>query len=380
MDAIERSAIHRSLATSASRVALARSRHANAALNDPAHAIDILRSVLQKSINEEIRKVLQRFRDGYFAPAVANASRNLGAGKVSDRLVDDVCANALEHAKKALYEKEDDKLKKSNPDGTKKLSRPNTDLILVYKSGKPVRREGPLWEPSRITEDTFFILGSKANKAMGFGQTRGRLYIKHPELLKYSGDQEDKEWLAKNQLMSTTGGKAYLMVLDDIVGLVRSNEYASHPRLQPDQLVGFKAPSFMVKKIRRFTAMVRTKPMIDDDDLIAEGKRQIASWERERKKLCRRRHRKRQRASNPSSWPVTTTAATATARATTPPQNSILMDEDEELGFLHGMNLNNLVREFEMESTSNDNNLESILSLADEDEEANEVEAEKPKG
>ena len=52
-----------------------------------------------------------------------------------------------------------------------------------------------------------FILGSRANKALGFGQTRGRLYIKHPELFKYSGDQTDKEWLAKANLMATTGGK-----------------------------------------------------------------------------------------------------------------------------------------------------------------------------
>ena len=28
------------------------------------------------------------------------------------------------------------------------------DLILVSKSGRPVRREGPKWEPSRLTEDT----------------------------------------------------------------------------------------------------------------------------------------------------------------------------------------------------------------------------------
>ena len=64
-----------------------------------------------------------------------------------------------------------------------------------------------------MTSETLFVLGSKANKALGLGQTRGRLYMKHPELFKYSGDAEDKEWLTKNQVMSTTGGKAYLMVL-----------------------------------------------------------------------------------------------------------------------------------------------------------------------
>ena len=51
---------------------------------------------------------------------------------------------------------------------------------------------------------------------------------------RYSGDQEDKEWLAKNQLMSTTGGKAYLMVLEDILELAHSADMSSHPRHQVD--------------------------------------------------------------------------------------------------------------------------------------------------
>ena len=74
------------------------------------------------------------------------------------------------------------------------LGRPNTDLILVNKAGRPVResftrekhdfkcsqvrREGGKWEAGRLATDTLFILGSRANKALGFGQTRGRLYIK----------------------------------------------------------------------------------------------------------------------------------------------------------------------------------------------------------
>ncbi len=64
------------------------------------------------------------------------------------------------------------------------LVKPYTDVIVISKSGKPVRREGPKWEPERFVDDMLFILGSKANKALGYGQTRGRLYIKHPELFK----------------------------------------------------------------------------------------------------------------------------------------------------------------------------------------------------
>lgn len=60
----------------------------------------------------------------------------------------------------------------------------------------PAKREGPKWDPERITQKSLFIMGAKANKVLGYGQTRGRLYVRHPELLRYSGDQEDKEWLA----------------------------------------------------------------------------------------------------------------------------------------------------------------------------------------
>ena len=65
--------------------------------------------------------------------------------------------------------------------------------MLAFNSGRPVslssdkkvetfdaqvRREGGKWEAGRLATDTLFILGSRANKALGFGQTRGRLYIK----------------------------------------------------------------------------------------------------------------------------------------------------------------------------------------------------------
>jgi hypothetical protein len=35
--------------------------------------------------------------------------------------------------------------------------------------------------------------------------------------------------------MATTGGKAYLMVLQDILDLVESPEYSAHPKQQPGQ-------------------------------------------------------------------------------------------------------------------------------------------------
>ena len=62
-------------------------------------------------------------------------------------------------------------------------------------------------------------------RSLGFGATRGRLYTKHPELYKYCGDQDDKQWLHDNTLMPSTGGKAYLMISSDIRELAETDEY-----------------------------------------------------------------------------------------------------------------------------------------------------------
>ncbi|KPM10954.1 hypothetical protein QR98_0095190 [Sarcoptes scabiei] len=106
------------------------------------------------------------------------------------------------------------------------------------------------WDPSRLTTETLFVLGSKANKALGFGSTRGRLYSKHSELFRYIGDHEDKEWLHKNRLMPPTGGKAYLLVKDDIIDLINSNEYRDVPGVNVEDMgAGFTVPQLMIDKI-----------------------------------------------------------------------------------------------------------------------------------
>lgn len=122
----------------------------------------------------------------------------------------------------------------------------------------PLKREGPKWDPDRITYNTLFIMGAKANKALGFGQTRGRLYVRHPELVRYSGDQEDKEWLAAKNLMPPSGGKAYLMLLEDIKELTLLDEYRNNPNLNLNELRGFEVPAFMINKVKNFIECVRT--------------------------------------------------------------------------------------------------------------------------
>lgn len=133
---------------------------------------------------------------------------------------------------------------------------------VTQTSRVPVKRDGAKWNSERINSSTLFIMGAKANKVLGFGQTRGRLYVRHPELVRYSGDQEDKEWLAQHSLMPPTGGKAYLMILDDIRDLTATDDYKNSPNLQLNELKGFVVPPFMTNKIRTYIENARTDTRI----------------------------------------------------------------------------------------------------------------------
>ncbi|TRY74770.1 hypothetical protein TCAL_09196 [Tigriopus californicus] len=448
LEAIGRSSIHQSLVTPASHVAMARARAS--ALQDPREAMDLVRTLVQTNMTREIKAVMSKYAEAFFRPAFKNALANLGEDRVPPNLVEEVCAQALRSASETLFATQTMeasethqsaglkrpsaecgglrplgspvKKKKKNSKRHEHLhdrnSKPNTDLILVSKTGKPVRREGPKWESHRLSPNSLFILGSKANKALGFGQTRGRLYIKHPEYFKYSGDQEDKEWLAKNQLMTTTGGKAYLMVLEDILELAQSPDYASHPRQQPNELIGFTVPEFMLAKMKCFIDHLKTDHSIPDESLLKYADQQFALWEEARKGLTGL-------SSNSSSaalaikfepeGPKVSNKSNGMLLSNASSTNNLELDTDEEqkvqvqeilneikkeeaavaaasvsdsvatasssggaedvdLGFLHGMNLNHLVREFELDASgSAAEHLSGLLSLAADDVSGEEV-------
>ncbi|RWS21821.1 deoxynucleotidyltransferase terminal-interacting protein 1-like protein [Leptotrombidium deliense] len=132
--------------------------------------------------------------------------------------------------------------------------------VKVYsKTNESMRREGPQWDPNRLTSETRFVLGSKANKALGFGATRGRLYTKHATLFRYIGDQEDKQWLHERRLMPLAGGRAYLLIRDDIQNLLDSDEYKNAPGVNPNDMgQGFTVPETMLVKMRTVMEAMRS--------------------------------------------------------------------------------------------------------------------------
>ncbi|NWQ84565.1 TDIF1 protein, partial [Columbina picui] len=133
------------------------------------------------------------------------------------------------------------------------------------KVSEPVRRDGPKWDPSRLTETTTFVLGSRANKALGMGGTRGRLYIKHPHLFKCSSD--GGMWVAAlpSRCLGARGSpelcplvpQAYLLVEEDIRDLAASDDYRDSVDLRLEELKPFVPPAWMTEKMQKHMETLR---------------------------------------------------------------------------------------------------------------------------
>lgn len=271
-------------------------------ITSPTKSLDLLRKNLQNAINKDIDNVLKKYVEKFFQPAINNIRNNLGKDSVGEDHIKDVCKQMLEEAKvmyavspnsrdSSPYEYShseaeseasltDLRVGRISPIGHYKRKEADMEIETVpsfammpakrhrnkthqstdYSSCKlSLKRDGPKWNPDRVRGNTLFIMGARANKVLGYGQTRGRLYVRHPNLVRYSGDQEDKEWLASKNLMPPSGGKAYLMLLEDIKELTESEEYRNSPNLQLHELRGFEVPLFLLIKIKNFIEYVRNE-------------------------------------------------------------------------------------------------------------------------
>ncbi|NXM36009.1 TDIF1 protein, partial [Oxyruncus cristatus] len=249
---------------------------------DPSVSMDLLRAVLQPSINEEIRGVFNKYMK-FFQTAAINVRDNVGEEVDPEQLIQETCRSCLEQAKllfsdgkkvvprlpheqagtKRARQMDEELSRRGSPIPKKRKGRPpgqslsndrgvSSMAAWKLKVSEPVRRDGPKWDPSRLTETTTFVLGSRANKALGMGGTRGRLYIKHPHLFKYAADPQDKHWLAEQQHMRATGGKmAYLLIEEDIRDLAASEDYRDSVDLRLEELKPFIPPAWMTEKMQK---------------------------------------------------------------------------------------------------------------------------------
>ncbi|XP_078139623.1 deoxynucleotidyltransferase terminal-interacting protein 1 [Centroberyx gerrardi] len=257
-----------------------RRSHMTVSYTDPLVSMDLLRAVLQPSFNDDIMAVFRKYQK-FFEKAAENVKENVGEDVQTEQLIREACRNVLEHAKQLFPEGEgktgrpgsevsvkrsrpadEDSSQRGSPVPKRRKGRPCVPAVsyerpLTFSSqvkpkSDPVKREGPKWDPARLSGSSTFVLGSRANKALGMGGTRGRIYIKHADLFKYAADAQDKHWLAERQHMRATGGKmAYLLIEEDIQDLSRSDEYKDCPDVRMDELKPFSVPVWMVEKMQK---------------------------------------------------------------------------------------------------------------------------------
>ncbi|XP_067932584.1 uncharacterized protein [Watersipora subatra] len=276
---------------------IAMQRARSVCITGAAKSLDVLREVMQSDISVEIQRIIDSYISRYFRPALENIKDNKGENSVGEEHIQCLCQKMLAEAGKK-YTDSRSRSRSATPMlpgdnmsevGSTTSERPSSKLPFgrkrkvhsdteseasSYKKGRKrgrqsgslgpsglartvtIKREGPRWNPDRLNDESLFIMGSKANKALGLGNARGRIYLKHPELFKYSGDADDKLWLYENHRMPVTGGKAYMMILDDIQHLAASAEYKN--ALESSHLRGFTVPSWMIEKVQKQMVSLRT--------------------------------------------------------------------------------------------------------------------------
>lgn len=225
--------------------------------SSPSKALEQVRAALQPSLNTEIERVLHSYQE-MFRMAAYNVGDNLKE-PVTEVHISHILRRSLEEAKN-LFKVEGEADPKS-PDKKEKMWTPARSVIIKKKKSKREEKllekptkddfDYPKWEESRLSDDCQFILGVKANKILGYASARGRLYIRHPQLFKYMGDQDDKQWLYENGHMPMTGGKAFLMLAEDIRSLaVNHPDYKDNLGIKGEDVKGFVVPEFVLKKMK----------------------------------------------------------------------------------------------------------------------------------
>nr|XP_046187896.1 deoxynucleotidyltransferase terminal-interacting protein 1 [Oncorhynchus gorbuscha] len=231
---------------------------------DPVISMDLLRTVLQPSFNEDIMGVFRKYMK-FFEKAASNVKENFEEDVQTEQLIREACRNCLENAKQLFSDGEksalarpgpepqvkrvkleDESSQRSSPVPKKRKGRMTAPVGSTFKptmysnvpkpkTSESVKREGPKWDPSRLNEGSTFVLIQAVD-------------------LEYAADAQDKHWLAERQHMRATGGKmAYLLIEEDVQDLSLSNDYKDCPDLKmtPVELKPFTVPGWMIEKMQK---------------------------------------------------------------------------------------------------------------------------------
>ncbi|TMW50648.1 hypothetical protein DOY81_004265 [Sarcophaga bullata] len=132
-----------------------------------------------------------------------------------------------------------------------------TNLITVQSQQPQTHpRRQIFWNTGHISTNTKFVLDVQANQAFGFGtEGKERLASKHPELIRYLPDNEDRDWLINQQIIpqQNRNSRFLFLIYDEVCRLYQTHEnYKNKSTIDLSVMMTFTVPEFMIQKMKVF--------------------------------------------------------------------------------------------------------------------------------
>ncbi|EDW78838.2 uncharacterized protein Dwil_GK12663 [Drosophila willistoni] len=303
-------------------------------------ALELLRISVQQSFDAEVNQIIKRYMNNYFRPAFGNIKENLGQHTVNEETLRKMSSCALLENAKAQYTNfirqqrlipgttEQQQQQQQQQQQRLSLKRPakqndfnNGSKMfannLGYATGKPMPAQSQLlsqqqqqqqsqqqpthrslvtpivggtlptpvrrqifWNTAQISTTTKFVLDVQANLAFGFGTDgKERLASKHPELIRYLPDAEDRDWLASRGIISSENrsSRFLFLIYDEVCRLQQSHELYRHKtNIDLSMMLTFSVTEAMIHKMKLFFVdlNIKSRGLITNSYIMANNQQQ----------------------------------------------------------------------------------------------------------
>ncbi|KNC23300.1 hypothetical protein FF38_10729 [Lucilia cuprina] len=127
---------------------------------------------------------------------------------------------------------------------------------LQTQQQQPHPRRQIFWNTANISTSTKFVLDVQANQAFGFSaEGKERLASKHPELIRYLPDTEDRDWLTNQRIIpqQNRNSRFLFLIYDEVCHLYQNHDiYKKKVSIDLSLMMTFTVPDFMIQKMKVF--------------------------------------------------------------------------------------------------------------------------------
>ncbi|KAL7733134.1 hypothetical protein ACLKA6_004656 [Drosophila palustris] len=288
-------------------------------------ALELLRISVQQSFDAEVNDIIKRYMNNYFKPAFGNIKENLGQHAVNEETLQKMSSCALLENAKAQYTNfvvrqqrvaaattcgtEQQRLALKRPakpneyvnNNSSKISNRQQQQQLQLQQQQqqamqlqrtaivngplptPVRRQ-IFWNTAQISTSTKFVLDVQANLAFGFsidGKELGgaRLASKHPEIIRYLPDAEDREWLSARGIIpaENRSSRFLFLIYDEVCRLQQTHELYRHKtNIDLSMMLTFNVTETMIQKMKLFFVdlNIKSRGLITNSFIMASNQQQ----------------------------------------------------------------------------------------------------------